>query len=307
MSSREHILELSRRLEKAKNKSDESSVLCILQSLTNVDINIALLKESDLGKKVNTIRKSHSFKNTANIKETAQKLISRWKELVTAEKKALKKSRNGIKKNKKEKNEKKILVKSQTNENENNKNNNVNIENNVNEFIREEYSWQTGDSNRDKMISKFVSVLKPLVDSSSLLNYMKLAVDIEAGLHDKYGANKEQFFAKYRDLHYNLKKNQDLKEEVLLGMIKVSKLVSMSSEKLANKSLKAKRDKDKKWAMEEARNDHGLNVSQAMTDEYKCGRCKQRKCKYSQAQTRSADEPMTTFVTCLVCGNRWRF
>ncbi len=61
-----------------------------------------------------------------------------------------------------------------------------------------------------------------------------------------------------------------------------------------------KRDKERKMAIEEVRNDHGLNVSQAMTDEYKCGKCKQRKCKYSQAQTRSADEPMTTFVTCLI-------
>jgi len=25
-----------------------------------------------------------------------------------------------------------------------------------------------------------------------------------------------------------------------------------------------------------------------------------------QAQTRSADEPMTTFVLCYICGNRWK-
>ena len=27
---------------------------------------------------------------------------------------------------------------------------------------------------------------------------------------------------------------------------------------------------------------------------------------YIQLQTRSADEPMTTFVLCLECGNRWK-
>lgn len=42
------------------------------------------------------------------------------------------------------------------------------------------------------------------------------------------------------------------------------------------------------------------------TDQFVCGKCKMRKCTYSQAQTRSADEPMTTFVTCLQCGHRWR-
>lgn len=40
--------------------------------------------------------------------------------------------------------------------------------------------------------------------------------------------------------------------------------------------------------------------------EYKCGKCKERKCTYYQLQTRSADEPMTTFITCLNCGNKWK-
>ena len=42
------------------------------------------------------------------------------------------------------------------------------------------------------------------------------------------------------------------------------------------------------------------------TDEFKCTRCKQRKCTYYELQTRSADEPMTVFVTCLTCGKRWK-
>jgi transcription elongation factor S-II len=32
---------------------------------------------------------------------------------------------------------------------------------------------------------------------------------------------------------------------------------------------------------------------QAETEAFQCSRCKQRKCRYRQAQTRSADEPMT--------------
>jgi len=42
------------------------------------------------------------------------------------------------------------------------------------------------------------------------------------------------------------------------------------------------------------------------TDIYKCGRCKKKECSYYQLQTRSADEPMTTFITCLNCGLRWK-
>lgn len=46
---------------------------------------------------------------------------------------------------------------------------------------------------------------------------------------------------------------------------------------------------------------------EASTDDYTCGKCKSKKCTYYQLQTRSADEPMTTFVTCIDCGNRFRF
>lgn len=43
------------------------------------------------------------------------------------------------------------------------------------------------------------------------------------------------------------------------------------------------------------------------TDLYKCSKCKERKCTVMQAQTRSADEPMTTFVTCQNCYHSWKF
>ena len=39
---------------------------------------------------------------------------------------------------------------------------------------------------------------------------------------------------------------------------------------------------------------------------FTCGRCKKKECTYYQLQTRSADEPMTTFVTCTNCGKRWK-
>jgi DNA-directed RNA polymerase subunit M/transcription elongation factor TFIIS len=39
-----------------------------------------------------------------------------------------------------------------------------------------------------------------------------------------------------------------------------------------------------------------------------CSSCKRKtNCDYYQLQTRSADEPMTTFVTCLECDKRWKF
>lgn len=45
----------------------------------------------------------------------------------------------------------------------------------------------------------------------------------------------------------------------------------------------------------------------ATTDIFTCKKCKKNRCTVHQMQTRSADEPMTTFVTCIVCNNTWKF
>lgn len=39
---------------------------------------------------------------------------------------------------------------------------------------------------------------------------------------------------------------------------------------------------------------------------FKCSKCKSTKTTYYQLQTRSADEPMTTYVTCKNCGHKWK-
>ncbi len=50
-----------------------------------------------------------------------------------------------------------------------------------------------------------------------------------------------------------------------------------------------------------------LEGNKAMaTNKFKCNRCEKRECTYYELQTRSADEPMTIFISCLNCGKRWR-
>jgi hypothetical protein len=58
---------------------------------------------------------------------------------------------------------------------------------------------------------------------------------------------------------------------------------------------KSKRDKNK----------FETNMA-AATDVFTCRKCKGNQCTYYQMQTRSADEPMTTFVTCILCSARWK-
>lgn len=45
---------------------------------------------------------------------------------------------------------------------------------------------------------------------------------------------------------------------------------------------------------------------QTITDRFYCRKCKKSETTYYQLQVRSADEPMTTFIQCVNCGNRWK-
>lgn len=59
-------------------------------------------------------------------------------------------------------------------------------------------------------------------------------------------------------------------------------------------------------AMREANDKFLYHSEEITTDTFRCMKCKERKCVYTQAQLRSADEPMTTMVRCINCGHRWR-
>lgn len=39
----------------------------------------------------------------------------------------------------------------------------------------------------------------------------------------------------------------------------------------------------------------------------KCGKCKKNMVRYTEIQTRSADEPTTKICQCTNCGNKWKF
>ena len=61
--------------------------------------------------------------------------------------------------------------------------------------------------------------------------------------------------------------------------------------------------KDEKMKIEQMRKDA---IKASATDIFKCPRCKKCNCTYFELQTRSADEPMTIFITCLECGLKWK-
>jgi len=48
------------------------------------------------------------------------------------------------------------------------------------------------------------------------------------------------------------------------------------------------------------------NTQQKVVSQFICRKCKGRNCSWVCQQVRSADEPMTTFISCLDCGNNWK-
>ena len=96
-------------------------------------------------------------------------------------------------------------------------------------------------------------------------------------------------------------KNPNLFERVLSGVTSPRDLVRCSPQELFPErweSITAE-----KIRLAEAGN-KPLNMG--TTSLYRCGRCKKRECSYSMAQTRSADEAMTVFISCMNCGHRWK-
>jgi transcription elongation factor S-II len=104
-----------------------------------------------------------------------------------------------------------------------------------------------------------------------------------------------------RSVYINLKNNPKLLETLLTEQVKAHEIAFMTHQEM--KPERWTELIDKKMKLD--RNKYEINM-EASTDTFTCRKCKSKKCTYTQAQTRSADEPMTTFVSCINCGNRWK-
>lgn len=100
---------------------------------------------------------------------------------------------------------------------------------------------------------------------------------------DSYVGNKE-LFDRY--------KNKEFAITDLAKMDIYELLPSRWKEQFENRQVREKRQLEGNRSM--------------ATDIFLCTKCWKRECTYYEMQTRSADEPMTIFITCLNCGKHWR-
>uniref|UniRef100_A0A3Q1JU28 Transcription elongation factor n=1 Tax=Anabas testudineus TaxID=64144 RepID=A0A3Q1JU28_ANATE len=156
----------------------------------------------------------------------------------------------------------------------------------------------TGDSVRDKCIEMLAAALRTDND------YKDFGANCEGMAEIK--ATDMKYKNRVRSRISNLKdpKNPGLRRNVLAGSIDLHRIATMSAEEMASDELKQLRN----VLTQEAIREHQMaKTGGTTTDLLQCGKCKKKNCTYNQVQTRSADEPMTTFVLCNECGNRWKF
>lgn len=132
------------------------------------------------------------------------------------------------------------------------------------------------------------------------------AAAVEAAAFASLGPEtKEQYRTKIRSLFQNLKNksNPSLRKRVLNSDVSPEQFVTMSHDELRSAEQREQDRRIQKENMDKAMVAQG---EKSISTSLQCGKCGQRKVTYTEAQTRSADEPMTVFCTCLNCGKSWK-
>lgn len=160
------------------------------------------------------------------------------------------------------------------------------------------------EETRKRCRSEFVNVFNQQLEGADSERASSLGELLEEGIY-KTAKTKTEYGVLFRSKYLNLKDagNKWLCTSVYNGVIDTDRFISMSGEDMKSKELKELEAK----IFQRALLDTTIAQQEAETDIFFCTRCKQRKCTYRQLQTRSADEPMTTYVHCVVCKNNWKF
>jgi len=169
---------------------------------------------------------------------------------------------------------------------------------------------------RRKILGVFSDRLKAHCVNASIANF--LAYTIEGSVNKMRNADFDRpaYTAKARSLAFNLKQNEQLRQDLADGSIPPEALVFFTQAQLATEQQREKLQKGEKDAFLERRSDYfklardklcrdnGIDPEQG--GQFRCRKCGGNKTTNYQMQTRSADEPMTVFICCLKCGHRWR-
>uniref|UniRef100_A0A023F953 Transcription elongation factor n=1 Tax=Triatoma infestans TaxID=30076 RepID=A0A023F953_TRIIF len=291
MSVEEDVMRIQKKLTKMTSGDGQEQALDLLKALQNLPVNLEILTKTRIGMTVNALRKSSNDDEVISLSKT---LIKNWKKFLgpnmgkestptSSSKKPA--SKPTIKEERKEEETKKDKLKHTSFPPAN-----------------------TTDAVRLKCRELLVSALKTDLNDSfeGCATPEELAEELEEAIFQEFKNTDNRYKNRVRSRVSNLKdtKNPQLRTNFLCGALTANKLAVMTAEEMASDEMKALRNKFVKESIDDAQL---ATVQGTKTDLLKCAKCKKRNCTYNQVQTRSADEPMTTFVMCNECGNRWKF
>ncbi|NXA74980.1 TCEA3 protein, partial [Thryothorus ludovicianus] len=341
MGPAEELVRIAKKLDKMVARKSTEGALDLLKSLTGYTMTIQLLQTTRIGVAVNSVRKHCS---DGEVVASAKILIKNWKRLLDGKKEkdtdgdkekkgldvsschseGMKHSKNTAEKHRAKHKERRAsadsrssTISSSSSPQKRLSGERANSNKTKPEVPRTPTSpsfspspcflapcYLTGDSVRDKCIEMLTAALRMDDDYKEFsVNCEKMASEIED--HILWGSKDMKYRNRVRSRISNLKdpKNPGLRRNVLCGAIEPGLIARMTAEEMASDELKKLRN-----AMtQEAIREHQMaKTGGTVTDLFQCGKCKKKNCTYNQVQTRSADEPMTTFVLCNECGNRWK-
>jgi DNA-directed RNA polymerase subunit M/transcription elongation factor TFIIS len=156
--------------------------------------------------------------------------------------------------------------------------------------------------------------LNEMVNDEKLAKNIEIAVynwTVRAAVQNKIQEKHEKkyFRVMYKHRYFAIRnaiQNGKLIERIQNKTIKFKDVVTMTPDQLVPDgpyatTLQKLQQRELEIEMNKAKNDEEYEGI------FMCRKCKSKKTEYHQLQTRSADEPMTTYVHCKNCDNSWKF
>lgn len=307
--SEQLALKLKDEIQTAINNNEEDKIVELLKQLTSVKMTISLLKSTELGIVVNKLKKDQAEKSP-QIAKLSSDLLAEWRSVVKTEqsrtptkpkssskrKDALEESAQNL--SKKAKLDSTAKTPSKKNPEKSRSNEEI-------EIPRDEIESEIQKirrMNREKF-GKALETEESLEEGD--WTPTDLGREIEEALWQKYDCkDDEPYHSHRRKLYFNIQRNALLGISLLKKEITVPQLLKMDHTELATKDQQEWRKKKEEWLLQASQSFRKEDL--AISDMFQCGKCKESKVTYYELQTRSADEPMTIFIKCTVCGNGWK-
>lgn len=301
MNVEEEVLKIQKKLGKmtSSDGTGQEQALDLLRELQRLNIDLDILTKTRIGMTVNELRKCSKDDEVISL---AKSLIKSWKRFLAATPPSKESSKESSKSS--SKSSSKNSSKSESNSKKESEKEKEAKKPSQTSFPS--HSSNTTDAVRLKCREMLANSLRDGDHPEGCQTPEELADELEEAIYAEFKNTDMKYKNRVRSRVANLKdpKNPSLRGNFVCGAITAQRLAKMTPEEMASDEMKTLRDR----FVKEAINDAQLATNQGTkTDLLKCGKCKKRNCTYNQLQTRSSDEPMTTFVLCNECGNRWKF